>query len=126
MKSMRAFLRAQCFYMVFYWNENPYQKEMTGEKKGGRFLSIVFWKHFRRRLGAHIKKRPSCLQNWKSYKKKEAGPGKACENICGRYLSIIRLIWNHCKKYNSRTVILTVKKYEKHTYRPLIFSSTEV
>ena len=62
----------------------------------------------------------------RSYKKKEAGPGKAYENICGRYLSIIRMIWNHCKKYNSRTVILTVKKYEKHTYRPLIFSSTEV
>ena len=33
--------------------------------KRGRFLSIVLWKQFRRRLGAHIKKRPSCLQNWK-------------------------------------------------------------
>ena len=46
-------------------DRNPYQKEMTGEIKGGRFLSIVLWKQFRRRLGAHIKKRPSCLQNWK-------------------------------------------------------------
>lgn len=56
------------------------------------------------------------LEKVGSNKEKEAGTGKACENICSRYFSIIRLMWNYCHKYKSRTVILTAKEYEKQIY----------
>ena len=70
-------------------------------------------------------RRKVCEPFWGSYACIWYSTGSQIPIGESRYLSIIRLIWNHCKKYNSRTVILTVKKYEKHTYRPLIFSSTE-